>query len=259
MEKKRLYLNFASAIIIIALTMGCVSSNKEVITDTEELVKNDKIYNICLILDGTDRKVREQSTPEVDIQYLMKFVSTIRELGGVTLFLSWIDDNSENNTHVYLKMTHISPPQPPYIAPKKDYETLSEYNKSKNEKMSKYVADSVEFAKQKEEEKGKISVFQKNAEKIIDLAYSDVVAATKRGSDIHGALNLGVKLLKSTHNASESYMILISDLIHNTGRSLKEIPDDVTLIMVNESVSDHQFGERVIELANLEMLIDFFK
>ena len=248
---KKIILFFA--IVIIALATGCASSNKE---ETREETREEivQVLNICLVIDGTDRNQREQSIPEVDIEYLMNFVSKIQEKGIGTLYLTFIDDNADNNSHAYYNLNFFSPPKPPYIEPKKDYETKSDYDKQKNDKLKKYRYDSVLFENRKAE---KLSVFQKKAQEIIDVAYSYGVANNRRGSDVNGAINAAIRLLRSNPNATVNYLILISDLVDNVKKPLKEIPDNVTIIMVNESVSNHQFGDRVTELANLEVLEDF--
>ncbi|MDH6357802.1 hypothetical protein [Parabacteroides sp. PF5-9] len=234
--------------ILTAFVSGCTSSIKEEIAD-----KPIPNYSICLVLDGTDRRDRQQSIPEVDIQDVLNLAAKVQETGEGKLFLTFIDDNCANNGHSYLNiMQPLKSPRSTYPK-KKDYETQAEYNKEKDKIMSEFIADSIAFEKSRLE---RLSSFREKTQEIINEAYSDRVAKNSRGSDINGAISLGVKLL-TTSNASISYLILISDCVDNVKKPLVEIPDNIQIILINNSVSNHQLGDKIkMELSNLEQICE---
>ena len=236
------------ALSALVATTGCASSKEE-----KSLEKEPVFFNICLILDGTDRVDKQQAIPEIDFSFVMSLVDKIQRSGEGTLWLSWVDDNSENNTNAYLKI--VSAPIQTQLEPKKDWEIRTEYNKKVKEANEQFKSDSIEFEKAKSE---RIFVFQKEVQEVIRIAYSDKVAKNRKGSDIHGAINLGVRLLKSVpyYNVSHNHLILVSDLVDNVGKELiSPIPDNITIISVNQSFSKHQL-EGIIEkeLASLEQI-----
>jgi len=245
---KNVVTTFVSAVL---MTISCQNTPESI------PAKEPVFYNICLILDGTDRLDKQQAIPTVDIDFVMLLAEKIQHYGEGTLWLSWIDDNSENNSNANLILSPA--PVRSQLAPKKDYETRSEYSKRVNELNQKFIADSVEFERSRLE---RLSKFRGEALEVIKIAYSERVARNRRGSDINGAINLGGRLIQSNPNANVSvnHLILVSDLVDNVGKSIEVVLDNITITSVNQSFSKHSLGSVVQrELASLDQIDYIFK
>ena len=238
------------ALSALVVATGCVSSG-----DARSTEKESASYNICLILDGTDRYHLQQAIPLLKADDVMDIAEKVQSCGAGTLWVTFISENSEKNGNAYLKI--LPEPKPPKLERKKEYETPAEYTNKTSAKIEQFKSDSVLFAESKSE---RFSKFRYDLQEILKTAYSDRIAKTKNGSDIHGAINLGVKLLKSNPNASTSYLILVSDLDDNVGKELGFVPDNISVICVNQSYSRHKLGSIInMELSSLEQLDFIFK
>ena len=239
-------------VIILSITLLTTISCHNT---TEQVPTNEHFFNICLIIDGTDRIDKQQSIPDVDIDFVMDLAEKIQRKGGGIFWFTYISENSEKNPNAFLRVYNA--PTCPKQERKKDYETPSEYAKKNDLIKAKFISDSITFEKGKAE---RFSKFRGNVQEILKMAYSDRVAKNKKGSDVHGAINLGIKLLQSYLHAPTSHLILVSDLIDNVGTELGAIPDDITVICVNQSFSRHKLDRIIqLELSSLEQLDYIFE
>ena len=233
-----------------ALVTGCGYSR-----DERSPEKESASYNICLIIDGTDRLDKQQSIPEVGIDFVMELAEKIQSSGEGTLWLSWVDDNSENNSNAYLKI--LSAPVRMVSDKKMDYETRIEYTKRVNMANEKFISDSIEFEKGKT---ARFSKFRDDVQSLLRLAYSEQVARNRKGSDINGAINLGIRLLNSIpkFDVCENHLILVSDLVDNVGKSIVPDTDNISITSVNRSFSKHNLGGLVTkELGSLDQIFEY--
>lgn len=84
-----------TAVFVMAFLQGCGSL-------PEELLKKPETsrYNICLILDGTDRLCEQAGVPIVTVSEMTSLADVLSE-GTGTLYVGYVDDNCDNN-HVVL-------------------------------------------------------------------------------------------------------------------------------------------------------------
>ncbi len=83
------HLLITMVLVIMTLLQSCNLSTKE----TQDVIQNDKQYNICFILDGTDRLTEENSVPELSSDEISNMALTITEKGKGFLYVTYIDKN----------------------------------------------------------------------------------------------------------------------------------------------------------------------
>jgi len=252
---------FSSVLVVMLTTLvtGCSESSVTKCVNTllgkEELV--DEIvpnYNIVLIADGTDLKHNQYATPEITVEYVLQFAEKIQQRGKGRLWLGYVDNSSENNKIAYLEIFHA--PHPVKMAEKMRSETKVEYDRRLRTETERFVKDSIEFEKNKSQ---RLSIFLKEAQEILQMAYSDKVATAIVGSDVNGAINASNRILKTMYNdsATKNFIALISDGVDNIKHSLNKVPDNIKVLLVNNSGSKNHLGIEIVELDNLSRMEEY--
>lgn len=218
--------------VIMTLLQSCNLSTKE----TQDVIQNDKQYNICLILDGTDRLTEENSVPELSSDEISNMALTITEKGKGFLYVTYIDKNCDNN-HIaifeWLEDKPLSHGDKPGYMKMADYKKQEKAYNDKKESYDCHLKDAIEN-------------FSSECLVVIESAYSDAVALQRNGSDVNGAINKAGKLLRaSAQEGVHSYIILVSDGCDNVGKELYKLDTNTELIIVNSNVAKHQYQEYV--------------
>jgi hypothetical protein len=217
---------------VLLLLQSCGSVTDESVSADSEC----KYYNVCIILDGTDRLSQSNSVPRIEIDEIVKFARTISEKGKGSLYVGYVDKNCDNNS---VAMFEWNQDRPSEIGKKPDYMTVKEYEKQKH--FSDSIADAYRSSID-------AAIMNNRTEiaSIQELAYSDFVAQQSRGSDVNGAINQAIRLLRASDGDFEkSYIVLVSDGVDNVGKALNTLPDSIELLIVNANDSKHQYGDLV--------------
>ncbi len=219
-------------VIVMTSIQSCNSSSKE----TLDSFQNDKQYNICLILDGTDRLTEENSVPELSSDEISNLAQTITERGKGFLYVTYIDKDCDNN---HIAIFEWQEDKPLSHGEKPGYMKMVDYKKQEkayNDEKESYDCHLTDA----------ISKFSNECMSILESAYSDAVALQRNGSDVNGAINKASKLLRaSTREGVHSYIILVSDGCDNVGKELYNLDAHTELIIVNSNVTKHQYQEYV--------------
>ena len=223
-----------SLLITMAVALVAALQSCNVVTDeNNDASQNTKHFNICLIIDGTDRLSNQNGIPRItnaDIENLTRAVVTY---GKGSLYVSYIDNDCDNNKIAVFSFDYPKPISP---GPKKDYQTVKDYDTIKNNYRQQQDAYNNYI-------KGAVDQFSSDCSLVTDLAYSNYVAKQKNGSDVNGALNQASRLLSaSRENGAKSFIILVSDGCDNVGKELKELPENTELLIVNTNVSKHNYN-----------------
>ena len=233
------------AILLIFLLQSCDRTVKEI----QGMPQDDNGYNLCLILDGTDRFVEQNRVPQLSIDEIMELAHRISEKGKGTFYVTYVDNECDNN---HVGIFEWLEDRPMYHGDKPGYMKMTEYEKQKKvdddmqESYKCHLADALEE-------------FSRECIVVRELAYSDAVAGQKRGSDVNGAINQAGRLLQaSIQEGVHSYIILVSDGCDNVGKELNILPPDTELIIVNSNVTKHQYQELVSkEFVTLKQSINY--
>ena len=194
--------------------------------------------NICLVLDGTDRLSSQNGVPEISGEEIMKFVQLLAERGGGYLYVTYVDNDVDNNRVAIFDWLKDEPTP---LGPKPGYMKVSEYQALKTEKESELSTYHSKLSEAFED-------FSAQCDLVVGDAYTDFVAKQKRGSDVNGAINQAVRLLHgSSGNLGPPYIILISDGCDNVGKELTSDVADAAIILVNSNVSKHSYGDMVVK------------
>lgn len=236
--KKKLLLIMATAIMIVLQSCGAIADEKQ-----SELQKTT-YYNICLIIDGTDRLCNQNDVPYVSVAEMESLASFICKNGLGTLYVSYVDKDCDNNKIAIFEQNDIRPSD---IGRKAGYVQISKYNKEKEQRQKDQDAYD-----RKEAET--INQFSSECDLIVSAAYSNSVAKQQKGSDVNGAINKAIRLLcASEQQDGQSFIILVSDGCDNVGKQLHSLPNDVKLLLVNSNVSKHHYEDIVSkEFASLK-------
>lgn len=222
-------------IISAMLTIvGCTTPDSSDVVDSPI-----KRYNIVVVLDGTDRLQAENVVPLVGCEELHEIATKMLEGGCGSLYVTYVDNNSDNNQAAILDFDDREPQKP---APRPSYVPVSEY---RTQKLGPFEKDSIRYVNNKTLH---MRAFDRDCEPIVEQAYADIVATNRRGSDVHGAINQAYRLLKpNMTEANRNIIILVSDGVDNVGKELLLLskPDEVELYLVNGSVSKHSLGDIV--------------
>lgn len=193
-------------------------------------------FNICLVLDGTDRLSEQNVVPCVTSEEIVDLANTLTEKGIGSLYVSYIDNNCDNNHVAVFEWSENKPESP---GDKPGYMKMVEYEK--------LIADSqkaMDGFKERRDEA--FRDFFEDCSGIVTLVYSDAVAHQRKGSDVNGAINQASRLLQaSCSGVTRSSIILVSDGCDNVGKRLSELPEGMDLFIVNSNASKHQYGELV--------------
>jgi hypothetical protein len=193
-------------------------------TDTNESAQTEKVYNVAVILDGTDRIQNSSAISQVSTAELTDLAQKIAENGTGSLFVSYVDRDCSNNHFALFEINQLKPRAP---EKKKEHVMQSNYD----QQMHKYE-DAIEAYNENLTQA--LERFSCSCNKIVAAAYSNEVATERNGSDVKGALSKALRAIAANDKAETSHIILISDCIHNAQNGkLEEVPDSVELITVN--------------------------
>lgn len=236
---------FTTTMVIMTVLSGCGSVSKENLDATREC----KYYNICLVLDGSDRLSEQNNVPLITSEEIADIGRTLLEKGVGSLYVTYLDSDCDNNHVATLEWQEE---RPAALGDKPGYMKMAKYN----ELLEAANNNDYEYKKSVEEAR---EAFAEESNAIVASAYSDEVAKRKRGSDVNGAINKANKLLRASNNDSEcSYIILVSDGCDNVGKTLLDFPPNTELVIVNSNVSKHQYGGLVShEFVTLKQAIKY--
>lgn len=207
-----------------------------------------KRYNIVIVLDGTDRLAEENCVPILQPEDIMSIANMMTKNGIGTIYVSWVDDNSDNNQAAVLEYD-LTAPNP--IPQRPNYVPVSKYNAQ----IEQYKSDSVIWANAKTRIEDS---FRLDCNRVITSAYTEKVAKTSKGSDVNGSLNQALRLLSPNAKDSDvNIILLISDGVDNVGKELAGKPEDIEILLVNGNATKHSYGEFIVnEFATLNQAIN---
>lgn len=224
-------IKFLLIVSVLLAIVSCTTSNPSDVIDSPI-----QRYNVVIVLDGTDRLQCENVVPVIGQAELDSISAKMLKLGIGTIYVTFVDNNSDNNQTAILDFDQIEPEK---LAPRPSYVPVSEYRKQ----YEKYRNDSTAYENNKHIV---LSSFKENCTAILEQAYSEKVATNKRGSDVFGAINQAYRLQKpNMSSADKNIIILISDGVDNVGKELQPKPEGVELYLVNGTVSKHPLDEIV--------------
>ena len=227
--KKRNFLVILITFAAIVTSCASMESNQ---SDSNASISH---YNLCLILDGTDRLSNQAGVPIVSSDEIVEFVKMFANNGTGSFYLSYVDNNCDNNRVAVFEWDMKKPTE---IGRKPGHVKVAEYDAMKS-------ANEMEMAAYSEALNDALELFAKECETICKSAYSDIVAKQKNGSDVTGAINQAIRLLKANQEESDfSSIILVSDGCDNVGKQLDDLQSS-KLFIVNSNVSKHQYADIV--------------
>ena len=201
-----------------------------------------EVFNICLVLDGTDVVSNQYSVPKVSVDEILELSKVITKEGQGTLYVTYIDDQAENNTPAifehYVEDPMTAPVKQPYVevaAYEKEVQAYERWCKDNDAEIALELED-----------------FRNQCMKIVSTAYSERISGPYKNSDVNGAVAQAVKLLEgSATPQSKSFILMVSDGVDNIGKEQPSLPVGVELLLVNGSTSDHSLAYVTRELATL--------
>ena len=229
--KKMMYLAIMIAMMTVMSSCGSVESKQK--KDEPQTINR---YNICLVLDGTDRLANENGVPQISSSEVVELAKMLANKGVGNLYLSYVDANCDNNKVAIFDWHKKRPIE---LEAKPGYMKMSEYKKIEE----KYQSDTLSYSSSLVDA---IGMFSRDCERTCNIAYSDEVAKQKKGSDVNGAINQAIRLLRANEQQSDfSFIILVSDGCDNVGKELAFFPQSTQLLLVNSNVAKHQYEEIV--------------
>lgn len=227
---------FIELAIIIAIMTSAMSSCGSMESKLGNETKTINRYNICLVLDGTDRLTNENGVPQISSSEVVELAKMLANKGVGNLYLSYVDANCDNNKVAIFDWHKKRPIE---LGAKPGYMKISEYK----EIEEKYQSDTLSYSSSLVDA---IGMFSRDCERIYNIAYSDEVAKQKNGSDVNGAINQAIRLLRANEQQSDySYIILVSDGCDNIGKELAFFPQSTQLLLINSNVAKHQYDDIV--------------
>lgn len=218
-------------IAIVVVFAGCASSEPEKSNSNDTI----KRYNLCLLLDGTDRLSNQAGVPIVSSGEVVECAKMLANNGVGSFYLGYVDNNCDNNRVAVFEWDMKKPTE---IGRKPGHVKVAEHDAMKS-------ANEMEMAAYSEALNNALELFAKDCETICQSAYSDIVAKQKNGSDVTGAINQAIRLLKTNQEESDfSSIILVSDGCDNVGKQLDDLQSS-KLFIVNSNVSKHQYADIV--------------
>ena len=88
---------FIELAIIIAIMTAAMSSCGSMESKLGDETKTVNRYNICLVLDGTDRLTNENGVPQISSSEVVELDKMLANKGVGNLYLSYVDANCDNN------------------------------------------------------------------------------------------------------------------------------------------------------------------
>lgn len=223
---------FTTAVAVMTVLQSC-NMSADVNLNTSPSTKH---YNICLIIDGTDRFSNQNDIPYVSVDDMKTLAKNLCDNGKGTIYVSYVDKDCDNNKVAIFDWRDTKPAD---IAPKLSYQKGIAYQKEKEERQAEQRA----FEDKKD---GVIGRFAQDGSAVETAAYANSVAKQRNGSDVNGAINKAIRLLRASEQTnSRSYIILVSDGCDNVGKQLQKLPDNTELFIVNANVSKHHYGDLV--------------
>ena len=227
---------FIELAIIIAIMTAAMSSCNSMESKQGDETKTINRYNICLVLDGTDRLTNENGVPQISSSEVVELAKMLANKGVGNLYLSYVDANCDNNKVAIFDWHKKRPIE---LEAKPGYMKMSEYKKIEE----KYQSDTLSYSSSLVDA---IGMFSRDCERTCKIAYSDEVAKQKNGSDVNGAINQAIRLLRANEQQSDySYIILVSDGCDNVGKELAFFPQSTQLLLINSNVAKHQYDDIV--------------
>lgn len=221
------FLAIISAVLFIF--SSCISS-----TNASEDKRLDKYYNICLVLDGTDRLSEQNGVPCISSNEITDIARTIANNGVGCFYVTYVDNDCDNNRIAVFEWTAN---KPEILANKPLYMQVKEFEEITRASKERLDAYDTEL-------ENSILQFDKEARIICQSAYTDAIARQKNGSDVNGAINQAGRLLSASERGS-SHIILVSDGCDNVGKELLGLSSSSELILVNTNVSKHHYRDIV--------------
>lgn len=207
--------------IIVAAMTAAISCNP-ISQDTASGHAPKRDLSVGIIIDGTDLKSQQSSIPVVTTKFLREFTDVFQQKASGSVFVTYIDDDFRNNGEPVFANFNYSIPEP---VSKRGDETGEEFKS----RLTRYREDSAAVAQKMATD---FQSFVNEANAILEEAYSPRVFESKRGSDVFGGINCGIRNLESTCS-KEKVLIVISDLDHNMPSStLDKLPEDVKMYVV---------------------------
>lgn len=208
-----------------------------------------KRFNVCLILDGTDRLSEQNGVPCITNNELLGLAEMLSNKGIGCLYVGYVDKDCDNNQVAIFEWMEDRPQAPgdkPGYMKMKEYNRLEEQYKDDKAAYDLLLSDS-------------LREFSQDCSVVSEAAYSDAVAHQKRGSDVNGAINQAGRLLRASKNGADiSFIILVSDGCDNVGKELLQLPQSTELLIVNSNVSKHQYSELISnEFVTLQQAVNY--
>lgn len=204
-------------------------------------------YNICLILDGTDRLAEQNGVPCISCNEITNIARTIAKNGVGCFYVTYVDNDCDNNRIAVFEWTAN---KPEILANKPLYMQVKEFEEITRASKERLDAYDTEL-------ENSILQFDKEAQIICQSAYTDAIARQKNGSDVNGAINQAGRLLSASERGS-SHIILVSDGCDNVGKELLGLSSSSELILVNTNVSKHHYRDIVSkECVTLKQAINY--
>ena len=218
-------------------------------SEKQEISPSNQHYNVCLVLDGTDRLSEQNGVPCITTEDLVGVAETLSNRGVGCLYVGYVDNNCDNNRIALFEWSESKPAE---FGEKPNYMKMANYKDSVNMAKDKISAYQTQL-------EASIDHFRDECAMLCKIAYSESVARPKRGSDVNGAINQADRLLSASQIAGEaSFIILVSDGCDNVGKKLTSLPPSTELLIVNSNVSKHQYGDLVSkEFVTLKQAINY--
>ena len=225
--------------------MAAATSCNPISQDTVSGHAPKRDLSVGIIIDGTDLKSQQSSIPVVTIDFLREFAEVFRQKASGSVFITYIDDDFRNNGDPVFTNFNYSIPE---LVSKRGDETGKEFNL----RLTHYREDSAAVAQKMAAD---LQSFLNVASTLLEEAYSPRVYESKRGSDVFGGINCGIRNLNSTCS-KEKVLIVISDLDHNMPSStLDKLPEDVRMYVVcganHPTIENYPYTD----LVNLQQVI----
>jgi len=88
---------FIELAIIIAIMTAAMPSCNSMETKQGDETKTINRYNICLVLDGTDRLTNENGVPQISSSEVVELAKMLENKSVKNLYLSYVDANCDKN------------------------------------------------------------------------------------------------------------------------------------------------------------------
>lgn len=217
--------------------------------------------DVALIADPTGSTYQNYAIPQIDTNFISNLADIIYQTGGGCVWLSYIDNDSKNNSVLYFPVS--SPLYKDRKPERNSGETYYEYDR----RIKKYATDTKYFTEdslknfynyllQKEK-------FLKSCDDLLSRLYVKNSPANQ-WSDVIGSLNAAFYTLETIRDSSvNKYLVCFSDLQQDTPHLnpspvLHNIPGDIKFLAVNPVPgSSKMVTQNVIEIDNPERVLEY--